>query len=294
LTTGEKIWTFGTLYWGSLYNPQAHLYRLTAVVVNRDGNGAIGQAVSSGLLALNSASSPHMTWSVVDGSAYPTQADVDEAVHYKLSTWLAIEVAENASQQLAAARAAGNASWDPTSVITATYVQARNQATIDGQVLAFFRPAITRIMAELNAQLAAEYLSANSGNAAAIAALAAAPQTIGAPVGLTYRNLAMYPTVGECGLERRRARSDGGCGATEGAGVARVVRWSARAGENVLLSPVTQFSGAVVVAVQEASGVARRGQGVPLTRAASRPRQLHVRQPWTSRPGPASPASFPH
>jgi len=71
----------------------------------------------------------------------------------------------------------------------------RNQATIDGQVLAFFRPAITRIMAELNAQLAAEYLSANSGNAAAIAALAAAPQTIGAPVGLTYRNLAMYPTV---------------------------------------------------------------------------------------------------
>lgn len=60
---------------------------------------------------------------------------------------------------------------------------------VNGAVLGSIRGVLMPATAQVNSRLASTYLPSISGNAAALTALAAAPQTIASPVGVTYRNV---------------------------------------------------------------------------------------------------------
>lgn len=179
------IWTLVVLYWGSLWKSNELAHKLNAVVIDRDG-GLIGSFISNALLG--NIPGQHITFLSASTSRYPTSESVEKAIGADFDFWAIIEIAANATARLEAARSSGDASWQATSVITVTTAEARNQMAVNGQVLGSIRSILTSATAQLNARLASDYLPTISGNAAAIAALAAAPQTIASPIGVTYFN----------------------------------------------------------------------------------------------------------
>lgn len=159
------------------------------MVLNRD-SGAIGTNLTNAFLSTNNLPPPHLTWISGDVSKYPTTESVEYATAVDEVAWVIVEVLSDATAQLAAAQSSANASWNPTSVISVYYSEARNQQSVDGIVLNAVRGVMTPVLAEINAAVVAQFLAANSGNAAALTAIAtSAPQTISGPVSFSYINL---------------------------------------------------------------------------------------------------------
>ena len=105
-------------------------------------------------------------------------------------SWVVVDILADATALLDRARTDADAAWDPSAVVTVYYSEARNQVSVDGVVLGSVRGVLTAAMARINAQSAAQWLAANTANAAGLAALAAqAPQTIAGGVGSGYVNL---------------------------------------------------------------------------------------------------------
>lgn len=158
--------------------------------------------MTGALLSTNNGPIPHLTWTEIDAARYPTRASIEQAVAVDFDTWILVEILANATAALESARNAGQASWDPTQVVTVAYAEARNQIAIDGPILGSVRGVLTPVLARISAASAASWLAANSGNAAAITRAATqAPQTIAPAVGMTMLNtrpfdepLALAPT----------------------------------------------------------------------------------------------------
>ncbi|CEH16028.1 Domain of unknown function DUF3533 [Ceraceosorus bombacis] len=185
------IWTLVALYWASLYREVESTPNIDAAIIDRDG-GLIGSTITQQLLAINASPAPRLTWRSVSPSAYPTSADVEKAVAIDFDTWLIIEIAQGATTRLEAARAAGDASWNPNSVVTLTYAEARNQVGF-GLIMTLARSSLQPVLANINTQLAARYLTSLGANsAAAITALSNAPSTIANPVAMTTNNVRPY------------------------------------------------------------------------------------------------------
>jgi hypothetical protein len=159
------------------------------IVVNRD-TGAIGTNVTNVLLGTNHAATPHLTWISVDSSEYPTTSSVEQAVAVDQKAWVMIEILQDATARLDTARTDADASWNSSSVINVYYSEARNQQTVDGLVLGAVRGVLTPTVASINQQSTAQWLSANTANAAGLTAISSrAPQTIAGPVAISYNNL---------------------------------------------------------------------------------------------------------
>lgn len=185
------IWSIIAIYWGSVWKEIDLSPNLNAWIVNRD-SGAVGSAVQEALLAANNGPKPHSTWTVIDPSRFPTQAELDYEVTNTLSTWMVVEIAEDATAKLEQARANGDASWDPRSLISVSYATSRNFQVVPSMVLAPATTTLNKALAQLSAHLARQYLSSIAGNATAINNLANAPQTIATPIVLNNRDLRPY------------------------------------------------------------------------------------------------------
>lgn len=185
------IWGIMTIYWGSVWKEIDLSPQLNAWIINRD-SGAIGAAVQEALLDANNGPKPHSTWTLINPSRYPTQDQVDYEVTNAQSTWMVVTVAEDATARFEQARANGDASWDPRSLISLSYATSRNFQVVPSMVLAPATMTLNKALAQLSAQLAAEYLRANAGNQTAINNLANAPQLIASPFIPNNRDLRPY------------------------------------------------------------------------------------------------------
>ncbi|KAF8748812.1 hypothetical protein RHS01_10530 [Rhizoctonia solani] len=177
------MWICLPVYWGSLARSATHAPSLKAWVIDRDG-GEIGQAVVEGLLATTQ---QHLGWVQV---AADYVEDVGEAVLDE-QAWGAVVVNAGATARLAAARASGDSSYNPASAITFYYAQARNEQATGSYVNPLTTAALTQILQQFNARSTASYLGSISGNATALQALTAAPQTLSG-VWWTTNNLRPY------------------------------------------------------------------------------------------------------
>ncbi|QRW15611.1 nitrosoguanidine resistance protein SNG1 [Rhizoctonia solani] len=162
--------------WGSLARSATHAPSLKAWVIDRDG-GEIGQAVVQGLLATTQVAADYVE-------------DVGEAVLDE-QAWGAVVVNAGATARLAAARASGDSSYNPASAVTFYYAQARNEQATGSYVNPLTTAALTQILQQFNARSTASYLGSISGNATALQALTAAPQTLSG-VWWTTNNLRPY------------------------------------------------------------------------------------------------------
>ncbi|KAJ1018596.1 hypothetical protein NDA16_004878 [Ustilago loliicola] len=185
------IWSIISIYWGSVWKEIDLSPNLNAWIVNRD-SGAVGSAVQEALLAANNGPKPHSTWTVIDPARFPTQDQLDYEVTNTLSTWIVVEVAEDATAKLEQARANGDTSWDPRSLVSVSYATSRNFQVVPSMVLAPATTTLNKALAQLSSQLARQYLSSIAGNATAINNLANAPQIIATPIVLNNHDLRPY------------------------------------------------------------------------------------------------------
>ncbi|KAJ1038730.1 hypothetical protein NDA10_002388 [Ustilago hordei] len=185
------IWAVMSIYWGSVWKEIDLSPNLTAWIVNRD-SGAVGAAVQEALLAANKGPKPHSTWLVVDPARFPTQEQLDYEVTNTMSTWMIVEIVQHATAKLEQARANGDASWDPRSLVSATYATSRNFQVVPSMVLSPATTTLNKALAQLSTQLAGEYLATIAGNATAVNNLGNAPQTIASPIVLNSRDLRPY------------------------------------------------------------------------------------------------------
>lgn len=75
-------------------------------------------------------------------------------------------------------------------MVSVYYSEARNQQAVDGVILGSVRGLMTPLLAQLNSQSLAQWLSSNTGNAALLTSLAqTAPQTLAGAAAVSYINL---------------------------------------------------------------------------------------------------------
>ncbi|GAC97381.1 hypothetical protein PHSY_004966 [Pseudozyma hubeiensis SY62] len=185
------IWAVVAIYWGSVYKELDLSPNLGTWIINRD-SGIVGSTVQQALLDANNGPKPHSTWTVIDPSRFSSQDQVDYEVTNALSTWMVVTVAEDATSKLEQARANGDASWNPQSLVSLTYATSRNFQVIPATVLSPAMETLNKALAQLGAQLAGEYLSTIASNQTAINNLARAPQTITQPIIPLQRDLRPY------------------------------------------------------------------------------------------------------
>ncbi|KZP01531.1 hypothetical protein CALVIDRAFT_543632 [Calocera viscosa TUFC12733] len=190
------LWACLPLYWGSFWLELTHSPGLTSWVVNRD-TGFIGGFVQQSMV--NSSHGEwdpipegHLGWQVVTPAQAGSDQDIMDAVAVHESVWVVLVIAENATSRLQEARANGDASYDPTSVLTWYFSEARNEIAADTIIQELVDYILGLTISRLNTILAAEYLAEIQGNTTALAALAKAPQTIAGPVAMTMMNLRPY------------------------------------------------------------------------------------------------------
>nr|CDI56818.1 conserved hypothetical protein [Melanopsichium pennsylvanicum 4]SNX88044.1 related to SNG1 \ len=185
------VWAVISIYWGSVYKEIDCSPNLSAWIINRD-SGTIGATIQEALLASNDGPKPHSTWTVINPSRFPTQDEADYEVTNTLSTWMIVTIAEDATARLEQARASGDASWDPRSLISLTYATSRNFQVVPSMVLSPAMNTLNKALAQLSGQLAGQYLTSIASNQSAINNLARAPQTIASPIVLNQRDLRPY------------------------------------------------------------------------------------------------------
>ncbi|KAG8729018.1 hypothetical protein FRC12_021311 [Ceratobasidium sp. 428] len=186
--TVVMMWICLPVYWGSLAHTGTHAPSLKTWVIDQDG-GEVGQAVVQGLLATTqSGTKQHLGWRQIPADQV---SDVGTAIVDE-QAWAAVVVNPNASARLAAARASGDSSYDPTSAVTFYYAQARNEQATGTYVAPLTTAALTQILQAYNAKSAAAYLTSVSGNATALQALVSAPRTVTSGIWWATNNLRPY------------------------------------------------------------------------------------------------------
>ncbi|WFC99521.1 hypothetical protein MYAM1_002266, partial [Malassezia yamatoensis] len=182
------IWAFLSMYWGSLWKELELSPNLHVMVVNYD-SGEIGQSMVQALNQSNYGSTPHPTYDFVDPKDFPDDTAVMNAIEPDELYWGAVQIMQDATSRLTTARANGDASWNPSAVVTITTATARNYAVVPSIVLSPTQTTLLKAIASLNARLTGNFVSASVSNQGALTAAARAPQTLGNPVGLTVREI---------------------------------------------------------------------------------------------------------
>ncbi|WFD32716.1 hypothetical protein MSPP1_003766 [Malassezia sp. CBS 17886] len=182
------IWALLSIYWGSLWKENENSPRLTGAIVNRDA-GVIGAAIRDAFLDTNNGPLPHLTWHEVSTAQYPTHAEVTEAIEPRQDYWAFVDIMPNATDALAAARAAGDESWDPSKVVTLTVSFARNMQAVPSVVVTPAQQNIMRAAEKVSRDVTAQFLQSTLNNADALTTALRAPQTMTNPVGMSLEDL---------------------------------------------------------------------------------------------------------
>lgn len=177
---------------GSLYRELIETPKLHGWIINRDPNGVIGQNISAAVEAIsNSPSRSHITWDPIPANMY-TDAQIDNEIAVQESSWAALIIETDATARLTQARNTGDASFNPMSLLTLVYSESRNQQAVPGIIVSGITNQLQPTLASISATLAAQYISQNIGNQAALQNVVNAPRTISNSIVIANRNLRPY------------------------------------------------------------------------------------------------------
>ncbi|KAH8119235.1 hypothetical protein DFH11DRAFT_1563712 [Phellopilus nigrolimitatus] len=118
---------FGVLsiFWGSLWKTDSYTHNLNGWIVDFDG-GPIGQTVTQAFL--NATGRPEqMSWKAVDASQFANGVDDVAQAVVDEKAWVAVTVNPGASNNLSAAIASADASYNGSLAVTAYAAEARNE-----------------------------------------------------------------------------------------------------------------------------------------------------------------------
>ncbi|PAV18859.1 response to drug-related protein [Pyrrhoderma noxium] len=118
------IFGYLSIFWGSLFKTTEYIHKLKGWVVDFDG-GSIGQTVVEAFQN-NTGLPSQLTWQVIDASQFSNVDEVAAAVVDE-QVWVAVTINPGASNNLSAAIANADASYDGSNAITAYAAEARNE-----------------------------------------------------------------------------------------------------------------------------------------------------------------------
>ncbi|PKI83173.1 hypothetical protein MVES1_003251 [Malassezia vespertilionis] len=186
------VWAMMAIYWGSLWKENDFSTRQEALVVNLD-NGIIGQTITDALLQTNqSPVRPRPTYVLGDPNMYKDRSTTANTIEPQQTYWLAVEIAEGATDRLTTARMQGNASYDGTELIRLTISSARSYSTVPSTVLIPTQNVLQQAIAGLSKRLSTEFLQQATQQPSLLQAALRAPQTLSQPVGFTVDDLAPW------------------------------------------------------------------------------------------------------
>ncbi|KAG8874409.1 hypothetical protein FRB97_005917 [Tulasnella sp. 331] len=185
------MWLVLPTYWGSLGEAKEHIPNLTGYLVNRDGDGALGQTMIQSFMnntaGLGVAPHAHLTWFIVDGSTLTDEQVIQHVVDEKV--WTAVVVNANATQMLINARNIGDATYNASRAITHWYNQARNENAANSYIVPYTSALLQGTLAVFNAEFTGQFLVSAVTNGTAISTAALAPVTVSQPFWYTQFNL---------------------------------------------------------------------------------------------------------
>lgn len=100
-----------------------------------------------------------------------------------------VAVPANTTQNLIAARASGDATWDPTHAIEVYYSQGRNELAANNYLTPYSSALLGDAAIAFGVNFTRAFLSSNAGNATALSTALLAPRTLSTPVWYTMHNL---------------------------------------------------------------------------------------------------------
>ncbi|KAG8854906.1 hypothetical protein FRB96_007306 [Tulasnella sp. 330] len=185
------MWLILPTYWGSFGEATEYIPNLKGYLVNRDGDGALGQTMIQSLMnntaGLGVAPHAHLTWIVVDGSTLTDEQVIRQVLDEKV--WTAVVVSTGATQTLINARDIGDATYNASLAITHWYNQARNDNVANAYIVPYTAALLERTLTTFNAQFTGQYLTSAATNATAISTISRAPVTVSRPFWYTQSNL---------------------------------------------------------------------------------------------------------
>ncbi|KAG1744774.1 hypothetical protein EDB19DRAFT_1694172 [Suillus lakei] len=183
------MWILLSVYWAALAYSDALSSNLTAWFIDRD-NDTIGHAIWSGIN--DNTTGLQLGWSQVDPAIFASDEDVMQAVINE-EVWLALVVETNATDKLSDARKTGNSAFNPTSLLTIYYAEARQEIAVGTYVIPISSNLLGEITSSLAAASAQQYFTQiyaqGQVNETALQLIAQAPQTISPGIGWTTVNL---------------------------------------------------------------------------------------------------------
>lgn len=110
-------------------------------------------------------------------------------VDYSFAPISNLTVPANTTQNLVAARASGDKTWDPTHAIEVYYSQGRNEMAANNYIVPYTELLLGNAAVAFGQKYTAAFLTANAANSTLLSLAAQAPQTISTPVWYTMNNL---------------------------------------------------------------------------------------------------------
>ncbi|KAL5512381.1 hypothetical protein ACEPAG_3373 [Sanghuangporus baumii] len=191
------VWAVLPIYWGSMSAAVEKTGNLEVWVINRD-HARIGDSLEVAVLAAPSSGPGALWWRVVSEDNFPDEQSVIQGI-VEERAWLAVVVNTNATNNLTAARFAGDTNYDPSSAISVYYAQARNEVVTGTYLLPIITQFLTNFTTNYSTGSTQRYLAAivaNNGtvNVTALNSVAQAPQTITPGVAFEVTNVRPYTT----------------------------------------------------------------------------------------------------
>lgn len=187
-----------SLYWGADHSLQFNVPVFTVAVIDFDG-GEVGPYLQQ-MAAMERAMNPKMTLGYVNepGSKYNFSNEMARHALYEEKFWIGLVVQANATTAMNYAYNTGNTSYDPSGSIHLIYEEGRNALAIDEYAYPLIVTFMTDFVMKFTKQKQMSLLTANAGNAAALARQAQTP----IPIGYSTYNLAPYvPSTAEAATE---------------------------------------------------------------------------------------------
>ncbi|KAF9509195.1 hypothetical protein BS47DRAFT_1488032 [Hydnum rufescens UP504] len=134
-------------------------------------------------------------WIIKDASNFPTITDVSSQIVDERA-WAAL-VGKSSPPFLVRQTAVLHPTtyYDPSTAMVFLYNQGRNEVAANSFIVPFSQTLISSAAANFAASYASRYLASQSGNATAMAALIAAPQTLTTPISYSMNNLRPAPVA---------------------------------------------------------------------------------------------------
>ncbi|TFY62802.1 hypothetical protein EVJ58_g3646 [Rhodofomes roseus] len=170
------MWILLPIYWASLAYTDRHTQRLTVLVTDLD-QSLIGEGILAAVQRAQDQAADVTTlgWQIVNSTASDNSvvaSAIDAVVDEQI--WAAVVVHSNATSSVLSSFASGTSGPPAGAAVDVYYNEARNEFAANFYIVPILTAVLTPALAGANANVSAQFVSANAGNRTALANFVAA------------------------------------------------------------------------------------------------------------------------